>query len=111
MVLDNTKKMEVIIKRDENRNCRLIIPDLQNITINLYSSDTNEIESFFNSVFKWVIDNKKLVSFYTEDKEIDLYNEIAKELISQLNNEIKQSEKDFDAIIETLGINEEEFDI
>lgn len=110
MVLNKAEKIEVIINRDEQKNCNLVIPDLENATINLSNSETVDIEQFFNKIFKWVIANKRLINFYTNDEENDLYNEITKELISQLNNEIKQSENDFDAIIEVLGNNEEEPD-
>lgn len=110
MVLNKTEKIEVRINRDEQKNCSLVIPDLENVTISLSNSETVDIEQFFNKVFKWVIENKRLINFYTNDEENDLYNEITKELISQLNNEIKQSENDFDAIIEVLGNNEEEQD-
>lgn len=110
MVLDKAKEIEVIISRDEQKHCSLIIPDLENVTINLSNSETVDIEVFFNKIFKWVIENKRLISFFTNDGENDLYNEMTKELISQLNNEIKQSETDFYAIIEVLGSSQEEHD-
>ena len=92
------KKIELIIERDENKKCTIRIPDLNNTNINLSESSTDDIEEFFNNVF----DNKMMIEFFTNDKENDLYNEVAQELILQLNQEIAQSENIFEEIIRAL---------
>ena len=96
------KKIELIIERDEDKKCILHIPDLNNTNINLSDSSTNDIEEFFNNIFEWIVENKIMIEFFTNDKEKDLYNEVVSELIIQLNQEIVQSESIFEEIINVL---------
>ena len=103
MVLKDVKQMEMVIERDEAQNCCLLVEELDNVRICLSSTEINDIELLFNKVFRWIVENKQLISFYTNDTGNDLYNEVAKELITQLNSEINQAEGDFNSIIGILA--------
>ena len=51
-------------------------------------------------IFSEVINNKKLIEFELDDTNSDLFNEVVRDIVIQLNNEIKNAESDFEKIIE-----------
>lgn len=96
-----TVRMELKIYRSENNELvSFNIPKLNNVGINITNSDTSDIENLFNRIFEEIIGNNKLIEFELNDDSNDLFYEVAKEIVNQLNIEIKNSEDDFKRIIE-----------
>lgn len=94
-------KIKLKVSRSENNEIvKFLIPDLENIEINITDNNTQDIENLFNIIFQKVINDKKLIEFELEDTNKDLFNELAEDIVKQLNNEIKNSESDFEKIIE-----------
>lgn len=93
--------MKIKISRSENNEVvKFFIPKLKNISINITDSNTKDIEDLFNLIFSEVINNKKLIEFELDDTNSDLFNEVVRDIVIQLNNEIKNAESDFEKIIE-----------
>ena len=93
--------MKIKISRSENNEVvKFFIPELKNISINITDSNTKDIEDLFNLIFSEVINNKKLIEFDLDDTNSDLFNEVVRDIVIQLNNEIKNAESDFEKIIE-----------
>ena len=93
--------MKIKISRSENNEVvKFFIPKLKNISINITDSNTKDIEDLFNLIFSEVINNKKLIEFELDDTNSDLFNEVVRDIVIQLNNEIKNAEYDFEKIIE-----------
>ena len=93
--------MKIKISRSEtNEVVKFFIPKLKNISINITDSNTKDIEDLFNLIFSEVINNKKLIEFELDDTNSDLFNEVVRDIVIQLNNEIKNAEYDFEKIIE-----------
>ncbi|WIK67064.1 hypothetical protein [Globicatella sanguinis] len=81
---------EVFLKSDE----KLLF------SVNLSSSDTNDIKQFFDNIFDYVVSNEKLIEFNLINmRETDLYTNVAQSLINQINSEIKISARNFEALI------------
>lgn len=98
-----SEKINIIINREEidgSNIVELVIEELNNIAIRLTDNNVDDIEKFFNSIFMKVIENEKLVEFNLEDSINDLFKEVAYDIVMQINSEIKQSESDFEKIIE-----------
>lgn len=93
--------MKFKIDRSENSEIvKFLIPDLGNISINITDNDTQDIENLFNLIFQEVIRSKKLIKFELDDSNKDLFNEVADDIVKQINSEIKVAESDFEKIIE-----------
>ncbi|NLI64483.1 MAG: hypothetical protein GX367_07115 [Bacteroidales bacterium] len=87
-------------KDGEMESVSLFFPDLEGKSITLSESDSTEIEKLFNQIFDQIIQQKKIIEFYLEDDESDLFSEVADDIILQINSEIRQSEFDFERLIE-----------
>ena len=93
--------MKFKVDRSENSEIvKFLIPDLGNISINITDNDTQDIENLFNLIFQEVIRSKKLIKFELDDSNKDLFNEVADDIVKQINSEIKVAESDFEKIIE-----------
>ncbi|OJJ28008.1 hypothetical protein [Campylobacter concisus] len=93
--------MKFKVDRSENSEIvKFLIPDLENISINITDNDTQDIENLFNLIFQEVIRSKKLIEFELDDSNKDLFNEVADDIVKQINSEIKVAESDFEKIIE-----------
>ena len=93
--------MKFKVDRSENSEIvKFLIPDLENISINITDNDTQDIENLFNLIFQEVIKSKKLIEFELDDSNNDLFNEVANDIVMQINSEIKNAESDFEKIIE-----------
>lgn len=93
--------MKFKVDRSENSEIvKFLIPDLENISINITDNDTQDIENLFNLIFQEVIRSKKLIKFELDDSNKDLFNEVADDIVNQINSEIKVAESDFEKIIE-----------
>lgn len=87
-------------RSENNETVKFLIPDLENSSINITDSNTQDIENLFNLIFQEVIKRKKLIEFELDDLNNDLFNEVANDIVMQINSEIKNSESDFTKIIE-----------
>lgn len=93
--------MKFKVDRSENNEIvKFLIADLENISVNITDSNTQDIENLFNSIFQEVIKRKKLIEFELDDSNNDLFNEVANDIVIQINSEIKNAESDFKKIIE-----------
>ena len=87
-------------RSENNETVKFLIPDLENSSVNITDSNTQDIENLFNLIFQEVIKRKKLIEFELDDLNNDLFNEVANDIVMQINSEIKNSESDFTKIIE-----------
>lgn len=97
--------MKFKVNRSENNEIvKFLIPDLENSSVNITESNTEDIEKLFNLIFREVIKRKKLIKFKLDDSNNDLFNEVANDIVMQINSEIKNAEADFQKIIELNNI-------
>lgn len=87
-------------RSENNETVNFLIPDLENSSVNITDSNTQDIENLFNLIFQEVIKRKKLIEFELDDSNNDLFNEVANDIVIQINSEIKNAESDFKKIIE-----------
>lgn len=87
-------------RSENNETVKFLIPDLENSSFNITDSNTKDIEDLFNLIFQEVIKSKKLIEFELDDSNNDLFNEVANDIVMQINSEIKNAESDFEKIIE-----------
>ncbi|WP_281672971.1 hypothetical protein [Pseudoramibacter alactolyticus] len=87
-------------RSENNETVKFLIPDLENSSVNITDSNTQDIENLFNLIFREVIKRKKLIEFELDDSDNDLFNEVANDIVLQINSEIKNAESDFKKIIE-----------
>ena len=87
-------------RSENNETVKFLIPDLENSSVNITDSNTKDIENLFNLILQEVIKSKKLIEFELDDSNNDLFNEVANDIVMQINSEIKNAESDFEKIIE-----------
>ncbi|WP_127062178.1 hypothetical protein [Veillonella sp. 3627] len=96
-----TKLMNLQIERSQDgEKVKFFIPDLDNIVINITDDNAEDIENLFSVIFTMIIESEQLIQFQVIDEKNDLFFEVAKDMILQLNSEIRKSEPDFERIIE-----------
>ena len=94
-------KMKFKVDRSENNEIvNFLIPDLENISVNITDDNSQDIENLFNLIFQEIIQRQKLIEFELDDSNNDLFNEVANDIVIQINSEIKNAESDFKKIIE-----------
>lgn len=97
MVL-NSKEITVSINRDSEA-IKLIFEDMNKLEVNLSNNSVDDIKNLFDEIFDIIIEEKTgLISFKLIDSKNDLFNEVAKDIIDQLNSEILQSETNIEQI-------------
>lgn len=64
----------------------------------LSDSSVEDIKNLFDAAFEFIALNKTLIEFEIEDIENDLFNHITRDIIEQLNAEIKESAVNFSKI-------------
>lgn len=89
------------ISREDNGTSLVFNTPLE-LTINLSDEDVKDIQKLYNEIFDYVVQYKKLPQFNLNDAKNDLFHEVSKDIIESLNNEIDNSKKDFERIIELL---------
>ncbi len=93
--------MNLQIERSQDgEKVKFFIPDLDNIVINITDDNAEDIENLFSVIFTMIIESEQLIQFQVIDEKNDLFFEVAKDMILQLNSEIRKSEPDFERIIE-----------
>lgn len=93
-------KIERLPENEETEIVNFVVADLDNVKVDLSESDVNDLECFFDKIFKYIISKKQLIKFRLVDKKSDLFFEVASDLVEHLNHEIKQSKDNFEKIIE-----------
>lgn len=66
----------------------------------LSETETTDLQAFFNAIFDYILMYEKLLQFELSDTTKDLFNEVAEDIIMQLNSEISQSEQNFEEFIQ-----------
>ena len=88
----------------EDKKVELIFPEVELGRIQLSEKSTNSLQSFYEKVFEYIVENKTLLKFVFEKpdelNEDDLYVESSSGLIDSINEEIEKSRPDFEKIIE-----------
>ncbi|HFE5942351.1 TPA: hypothetical protein ACF9RH_002606 [Staphylococcus aureus] len=89
------------ISREDNGTSLVFNTPLE-LTINLSDEDVKDIQKLYNEIFDYVVQYKKLPQFNLNDSKNDSFHEVSMDIIKSLNNEIDNSKKDFERIIELL---------
>lgn len=92
------EKVKVTIIRKEKEGAQivdLLIEKFDNLEINLTRSNVDDIEKLFNMIFDRIVKEKRTIEFILDDSTVDLYHEVADDIVAQINKEIKHSEADF----------------
>ncbi|HDG5530453.1 hypothetical protein ACO1I8_12930 [Staphylococcus aureus] len=89
------------ISREDNGTSLVFNTPLE-LTINLSDEGVKDIQKLYNEIFDYVVQYKKLPQFNLNDSKNDLFHEVSMDIIKSLNNEIDNSKKDFERIIELL---------
>ena len=83
-----------IVREKDDVKVELILEEIDS-KVELTNSSTEDIKPLFDSVYEYIVSNKKMIQFFLNDSSQDLFYEVANDIIVQLNSEIKQSENDF----------------
>ena len=101
------KEIITTITREEKdsgtEEIRIIFNDLEKFEINLSENNVEDLKKFFDIIFDYIVEEKKLIKFTLEDEKQDLYNEIVLDVLEQINNEISASKENFEKIFALLG--------
>ncbi len=85
-------KVKVTIKRD--KEIQLIFHFDEELSLNLSTDDTVETQNFFLALFKKIINMDGTISLLLSDEIEDLYYDVSKKYISNLEEEIKKVMKE-----------------
>lgn len=106
--LENIKiRVKINRKKQDNGNEEVIIKfeNLEDFEVNLSKNNTDDLKNFFDKIFEFIVEKKKLINFILCDEENDLYTEIVSDIIEQINSEIKISEESFIKIFSLIDNN------
>lgn len=85
-------KVKVTINRD--KEIQLIFHFDEELSLNLSTDDTVETQNFFLALFKKIINMDGTISLLLNDEVEDLYYDVSKKYISNLEEEIKKVMKE-----------------
>ena len=93
------ERMKVkVIRKDKEINLHFEGVSIADILLTEPSND--DLKTFFDQLFDYIILNEKLVTFELDDDgHQDLFHDVSVDIIQHLNSEIKQSENNFTEII------------
>lgn len=86
----------------EEESTSLVFNTPLELTISLSNENVQDIQKLYNEIFDYIIHYKKLPKFSLSDSKNDLFREVSIDIIQSLNNEIDNSRKDLERIIELL---------
>ncbi|MGF0107487.1 hypothetical protein [Staphylococcus hominis] len=92
--------IEINLEISREKETSLIFQEPLNIDINLSNENVEDIQHLFNTLFEFIVKNQKIPIFTLQDDSNDLFFEVAKDIIENLNREIQNSKNDFEKIIE-----------
>lgn len=100
--IDEIKVIKVTIERDkdeaESGKVKLKFVDLDNTQVDLTDSNIDDIKELFNAIFIYMVDNRQILKFEIDDSKNDLFFDVSKDIINQLNSEIAESKNDLERI-------------
>lgn len=97
--------VEIIAKVEQNENefgekeIAFVLENLNETKVVLSNSDVNDIKYMFDEIFKFILTEEKFIQLKLDSSREDLFNEVAKDLVEHLNNEISQSKENFKKLI------------
>lgn len=99
------KKFEVEIVRErinEEEKVKMIFLGFDSLEINYSDTGIEDLKRLFDEIFDYIIEKKELIEFVLKDNVKDLYYEVFLDIIDQINQEIKESEENFNKIFELV---------
>lgn len=99
-MVSNLREKEMIVNIEEKirgneSEVYFKVVELDDLLINLSSSDVKDIREFFNRVFDFIVEEEKLITFKLDTNERDLFYEVAQDMVDYINQEIQSSEENF----------------
>ncbi len=82
------QQIKVTIERDDN--IYLVFTFENSIRLNLSSDKTEDTQKFFLDLLQELIRRKSVITFTLEDSKEDLYHDVAKKYLENLEQEIKK---------------------
>lgn len=95
---------ETINVRIEREEIISLIFEEKISSIKLSESDVEDLETFYNDIFTFIINNGKMIMFNLIDEGTDLFHDVSVDIINQVTAEIKKSEPQFETIRELLEV-------
>ncbi len=93
-------ELQVRLVKSEESNLILKSEELDCI-INLEETQADDLKIFFDNIFEYIVKNGKLIKFTLEpSEEKELFQNVSRDLIEQVNAEIRDSEDNFNQILE-----------
>ena len=92
-------ELQVRLVKSEEGNLILKSDELDCI-INLEETQADDLKIFFDNIFEYIVENGKLIKFTLEPSEERLFQNVSRDLIEQVNAEIRDSEDNFNQILE-----------
>lgn len=92
-------EIEVLEDNQGNKSVSFVVKDLDSIRVELSNSNVDDIKELFDKTFDYIILQKKLIVFNMKSEGNNLFIEVASDVVEHLNNEIKQSEENFQELI------------
>lgn len=92
----------LLIKLEKSEEGKLIFKsDDLNCIINLEEYQADDLKVFFDKIFEYIVSNEILIKFELEpSEEKELFINVSKDLVEQINAEIRDSEDNFNKIID-----------
>ena len=93
-------ELQVRLVKSEESNLILKSEELDCI-INLEETQADDLKIFFDNIFEYIVKNGKLIKFTLEpSEEKELFQNVSRDLIEQVNAEIRDSEDNFNQSLE-----------
>ena len=83
---------------DEKSSVKLVFKELKGAEVDLTNTSIDDVKMLFDRVFDYMVDKKQLVKFKLDDTKNDLYHDVSKDIIDQLNSEIAESKDNIEKI-------------
>lgn len=94
------EKLLIKLEKSEEGKLTLKSDDLICI-INLEEYQADDLKVFFDKIFEYIVSNEILIKFELEpSEEKELFINVSKDLVEQINAEIRDSEDNFNKIID-----------
>ncbi|OGL22731.1 hypothetical protein A2707_02330 [Candidatus Saccharibacteria bacterium RIFCSPHIGHO2_01_FULL_45_15] len=81
-----------------DESIKLTFDDLDHISVNLSDSSVDDIKTVFDATFEYINTNQKLIEFELDDTTDDLFNQVSKDIIEQINREVLEARQNFTKI-------------
>ncbi|HER6476574.1 TPA: hypothetical protein VLQ55_001685 [Streptococcus pyogenes] len=99
-------ELEVRLEKSVEDKLILKFDELEDCVINLEEPQADDLKFFFDSIFEYIAKNEKLIEFKLKSsEEKELFQNVSKDLVEQVNAEIRDSEENFNQILELRSPN------